>query len=66
MLRMYGNYWPNAHLAQAWMIWNAAKANEISEYWLAKDGNQCLISWGSNGILDNGFISQDGMVMMIG
>lgn len=62
MLRMYGNYWPNAHLAQAWMIWNAAKANEISEYWLAKDGNQCLISWGSNGILDNGFISQDGMV----
>lgn len=62
MLRMYGNYWPNAHLAQAWMIWNAAKANETSEYWLAKDGNQCLISWGSNGILDNGFISQDGMV----
>jgi hypothetical protein len=62
MIRLYDNYWPNAHLPQAWMVWNADKALATSSYFNPKDGKQCLISWGSNGVLADGFKSLDGYV----
>lgn len=62
MIRLYDNYWPNCHLPQAWMLWNPDKALASTSYFMPKDGKQCLISWGSNGILDTGFKSLDGYV----
>lgn len=56
MIRLSDNYWPNCHLPQAWQVWNASKALLGGEpYWEAKDGKQCLISWGATGIGGDGF-----------
>lgn len=62
MIRLTDNYWPNCHLAQAWMVWNPLKALCEDSYWLAKDGEQCLISWGSTGVGSDGYLNLDGYI----
>lgn len=57
MIRLTDNYWPNCHLPQSWQVWNASKALLGGDsYWEAKDGKQCLISWGSTGVGGDGFL----------
>lgn len=62
MIRLTDNYWPNCHLAQAWMVWNPLKALCEDSYWQAKDGSQCIISWGSSGVGSDGYLNLEGYI----